>query len=74
MFAIIFCFGRNRGKPADQKQQQANNDEGGNALNTAAVGKLDQEEFDDYDAHQRRACHPVGTLFQNQKYGQEQIF
>lgn len=74
MFAIIFCFGRNGGKPADQKQQQANNDEGGNALNTAAVGKLDQEEFDDYDAHQRRACHPVGTLFQNQKYGQEQIF
>ena len=32
-------------------------------LDTAAVGKLDQEEFDDHDAHQRRACHPVGTLF-----------
>ena len=63
MFAIILCFGRNGGKPADQKQQQADDDEGSNALDTAAVGKLDQEEFDNHDAHQRRTCHPVGTLF-----------
>lgn len=63
MFAIILFFGRNGGKPADQKQQQADDDEGDDARDTAAVGKLDQEEFDDHDAHQRRACHLAGTLF-----------
>ena len=51
MFAIILFFGRNGGKPADQKQQQADDDEGDDARDTAAVGKLDQEEFDDHDAH-----------------------
>ena len=60
---VFHRFGRNGREPADQKQQHADDDEGGDAGDTAAVGKLDEEELDDDDGHQRRAGYPEGAQF-----------
>ena len=60
---VFHRFGRNGREPANQKQQHADDDEGGDAGDAAAVGKLDEEEFDDDNRHQRRAGYPEGAQF-----------
>ena len=60
LFLRIF-FRRGR-VVADQQQEYADADEGDDAGDAVAVAEFDHEQFDDDDAHQRRAGCPQAAL------------